>query len=175
MRYDKNELFDCNSVVIGIAAFRTRWLATLLLAARGRREIKPRLRGMRQIGAAPPDHGDVPVHVRFGERHAGDGRMLALLRDRLRQKGGSHACGGKRDNEIDLAAARDDSRLEAVSVAGVQNDTVQCKSGFEQNERQLPQGQKVDGPSARERVARRQQDGQGLALDVFPFEAFRRG
>src|SRR3984885_15768746 len=126
-----------------------RSLAALFLAARGRHEIEPGLRGMRQIRAAPPDHGDVPVHVRFGERHAGDGWMLALLRDHPRQKGGPYACCGKRDNEIDPAATRNDSRLEAVSVAAVQNDAVECKSGFEQNERYLPQRREVDGPALR--------------------------
>lgn len=87
--------------------------------------------------------------------------MRALLSNYPCQKGGAHARRSRLDDEINLVGARYDPRFKAVPSACVHNHAVQCKPGFEENERNHAQCRKVKGLTLRKTNGHRLAEQQG--------------
>ncbi len=89
--------------------------------------------------------------------------MPALLGYRLRQEGDAEPGAAEFGDEVDLTAAGDDARLEALTAASVKDDPVQGEAGLKEDERRVPQFAKrrawpagegvIDGKNCHKRIA----------------------
>src|SRR6516165_10517275 len=101
--------------------------------------------------------------------------MLALLCNHPRQESDAKTGCGEFDDEIYLTAPAYDGGLETMPSTGIEDDPIQRKSAFKQDERQISQGRQIQRAAPCQLVIGRNQHSQRFASDLLPLKILRHG